>query len=132
MRKRSAERSEFLNDIVTTAVEGGTGYWAYTSGYKWGDGQPTVATLTEIEAGMPGETKPRTMVLDADAVARGIGRIVKRTMPVVGMNGNPGGLHPSYVKLIAGASAINDGGDIDAELADIIAQAAMFNEIVYG
>ena len=34
-RTRSKERAEFLADIITCAVEGGTGYWAQVSQYQW-------------------------------------------------------------------------------------------------
>jgi len=35
-------------------------------------------------------------------------------------------------KLIAGADATNDCGDIDAEAADCIVQAGLFGEVIYG
>ena len=49
---RSPEREQFLADIITGAVEGGTGYWAQVSGYVW-DCPPAEcrATLHDMEDG---------------------------------------------------------------------------------
>lgn len=34
-RERTPERAQFLADIITTAVEGGIGYWSTVSVYRW-------------------------------------------------------------------------------------------------
>lgn len=34
-RDRTPERAEFLSDVLTTAVEGGIGYWSSVSDYRW-------------------------------------------------------------------------------------------------
>ena len=120
MRKRSAERVEFLSDIITTAVEGGIGYWAEILTYKWVDRPSAVARVREWEAADDGPRKEGE--LNINTIARGIGRIMKPDFKI----------RADLKKLIAGASATNDGGDIDVEGADCIVQAAMFGELVYG
>jgi hypothetical protein len=150
MTTRSAEREQFLADIITAAVEGGTGYWAQCARYKWegldakdvhavllaeddddarekrreagakkraetGDGRLTVDEALAIEGG-------GALLLNIDAVARGIGRITRGEIQI----------NASLKKLIAEASRENDAGDIDADAADAIAQAALLGELTYG
>lgn len=43
------EREEFLDDVITTALEGGIGYWAMAETYEWSDDGPTTATVFDIE-----------------------------------------------------------------------------------
>ncbi len=121
--KRTFERATFLSDIITTAVEGGVNYWAQVTKYHWSDEKPetTTATLAEHEAASRDEMIKHGK-LTPDTVANAIGRIVRNEVKV----------HFSYIKLIAGATATNDGGDIDAEAADIIAQVAILGEVIYG
>jgi hypothetical protein len=142
-RTRSKEREQFLADIITGAVEGGTGYWAQVSQYQWVDtfsvrigdaetadvkvvcgkrqGDEARATLHEMNDDETGY-KDEGLDLTIDAVATGIGKIIRGEVSV----------HESYRKRIAEASRENDAGNIDAEDADIIAQAALLGEVVYG
>jgi hypothetical protein len=62
------------------------------------------------------------LVLDADAVARGIGRILREDVD----------LDDRFRSRIAVAAAENDAGDIDAVDADVIAQVALLGEVRYG
>ena len=133
MGTRSAERTEFLGDIVTTAVEGGTGYWAQVSQYQYvldgevkvytGDrvGDDTRAVLHEMNDAEDGY-KAEGLVLDLDAVAKGIG-LIKRGEVGVGS---------AIKQTILLADAENDAGYIDADGADVIVQAGLLGEIVYG
>jgi hypothetical protein len=41
-------------------------------------------------------------------------------------------VHESYVDMLRKADRHNDAGDIDAEIADLIVQAAVLGDIVYG
>lgn len=63
-RQRSAKRAEMLADVITTALEGGVGYWSQASVYRWWsptleggsavhrDGEANAyAVLHEIEGG---------------------------------------------------------------------------------
>lgn len=120
MAVRSVERAEFLDDVITTAVEGGTGYWAVVHAYKWVDLKPgeVYAVIEEIEDPQaPGRHR-----IDADLIARGIGRVLY-----------PGfRIRADLCELIRAADREADAGLIDADGADVIVQAALFGEIVYG
>jgi hypothetical protein len=157
MTARSAEREEFLASIVTTAVEGGTGYWATVSEYEW-DGLPdreVFAVLHEtyepgedddtevIESngsvqarllGLPPETyRAQGMKLDITAVAKAVGKITRGEV-IVGEFGSEFNrpLGDYAVKTIKEASDENEGGMIDSDLADIIAQVALLGIVRYG
>jgi hypothetical protein len=137
-RARTEERKQFLADIITTAVEGGTGYWAQVSQYQYGDysgifdgklsvytgkrqGDDTRATLHEMNDDETGY-KDEGLDLDFDAVARGLGKIKRGEI----------GINDRLRAMIMVADAENDAGNIDADAADVIAQVALLGEIVYG
>lgn len=46
---KKTEREQFLDDVITTALEGGIGYWSMCETYTWGDDKPTVATIFQTE-----------------------------------------------------------------------------------
>ena len=120
---RSTERNTLLADVIITAVEGGTGYWAAVSGYKWSDEAPetTRATLHELnEDGTDYDGDQH--VLTVDAIATGLGRIRRGEVAVNSM----------VRESITLADRENDAGYIDADGADVITQAALLNEIRYG
>jgi len=114
-------REYFLNCIVTTALEGGIGYWAVAHTYKpsdMGDGYAIIQQFDE-ETGKQFGNQFR---LDCAAVEEGIRRILYGDVKI--------GKHT--VSAVAWANANNDAGDIDADYADTITQATMLGEIVYG
>lgn len=118
----TAARKEFLADIIVAAVEGGTGYWAQVSAYKHSGSVDEVhAVLHETKDDESGY-KEKGMRLDAGAVERGIDLISRGKIDVSA---------PTH-DAICGASMRGDAGSIDSDLADIIAQAALLGEIVYG
>lgn len=125
---RSAERNDFLTNVVVTAVEGGIGYWSQVDQYKWffpdlaggthepspGNGANASAIVHELnDAG--DDYKEEGVLFDLDAVERGIKKAILC-----------GHLE------IATASSINDAGDLDANHADVICQFAILGDIVYG
>jgi hypothetical protein len=136
--RRTEERTEFLGDIITAAVEGGTGYWAQVSQYqyvdRWSEPEGRIAvcvgtrqaggaraTLHEMNDEETGY-KAEGLLLNADAVARGLGKIKRGEVQI----------NDSLRALIMRADADNDAGDIDADAADVITQVALLGEIVYG
>lgn len=125
-RTRSAERTEFLEDIITAAVEGGTGYWAQVSRYKW-DGCVTHATLHEMLDELDDDGHVRVgegLELTIDKVATALGKIKA---------GDVKHVSAEWCKRITEASRENDAGEIDAADADNIVQVALLGgEIVYG
>jgi hypothetical protein len=119
MPARSRRREQFLADIIVGAVEGGTGYWAQVSGYHWSDDEPaeTRATLHDME-------DSATFALTIEDIARGLAMIVDERGEFR--------LNDQLRSSIVLADRENDGGYIDADCADVIAQAACFGEVVYG
>lgn len=127
MGARTAEREEFLADVIICAVEGGTGYWACVSDYKHGQPSETYAVLHEEDAdgaieGREGKYSTTPLRLDVEAVALGIGKIERGEVNI----------NAGMAQSILAASRENEAGDIDADLADVIAQAALLGSIVYG
>jgi hypothetical protein len=118
---RTTERARFLSDIVVGAVEGGTGYWACVSRYRNSDETDTRAVLHELNDDCDGYVETG-VELNVDVVATGIGRIVRGDV----------GVRSDLRTTITQASRENDAGDIDAEGADVIAQAGLLGEIRYG
>ncbi len=115
-----AQRQRFLADIIIGAVEGATGYWAQVSVYRH-DCPPaeTIATLHEIEPEDPGEPGKQ---LSTGTIASGIQTIARPGFRV----------RADLLAVIQEADLINDAGLLDAEAADVIVQAGLFGEIVYG
>lgn len=124
MPARSPKRITFLSDLVTTVVESGS----YLSWWRFKRYQcqiePSHAELwaDDPHKGDDGDHSMGPITLDIDLIAKGLGVIEKGVK----------GLHPSGAARILGASAINDAGMLDVNDADVIVQAAVFGEIVYG
>ena len=115
-------RKYFLNCIITTAVEGGTGYWALVHEYKPSDEGDGYAVLQEFDEAT-GKGFGAKMRLDHDAVEEGIWRIT---------HGKAGMGSDHWAKKVAGWSATNELIEIDADAADVITQVALLGEVVYG
>lgn len=134
---RCEARTEFLSDIIIGAIERGTGYWAELSHYQYvdedgnvrvvylgrgfDDRHDTVAMLHELDVNGT-QYKDEGMVVDIDAVAKGIAEIVN------------GGIRINNQLRDAAivADRKDDASYIDSELADCIVQAALLGEIRYG
>lgn len=122
--KRSAERVQFLSDVMTTAVEGGINYWAAVSEYRWDLDKYTpeqvgVTVYDQEDDDWPEEGRR----VDLDVIARGIGVLKK-----AGGCGDP-----DYWKQFLLADRTNgEDGDYDAGMADCILQAGLLGEVVYG
>lgn len=142
MGTRSDERAGFLGDIITTAVEGGTGYWAQVSQYQWVDtagfltdagedrlhvsvgervGDETRATLHEMNDDETGY-KDEALELTIAKVATAVRKIADGKI----------GVHGAMFEAVTEASRENDAGMIDAWAADAIAQVALLGKVVYG
>jgi hypothetical protein len=133
-RTRSPERQEFLSDIITTALEGGVGYWSVATAYEWFDPTTSGGTATPGPNGTANayatihETEGDDaigppLLVDVDAIARALGIMRK---------GTPEGWNAQDVARCLAASAANDAGDIDAGDADCIVQVAVLGSVVYG
>lgn len=141
MSARSAERAQFLADIITGAVEGGTGYWAIVLRYRWMDLPPEkvhavlmieddedeIIAVLDLRLGRrptvdDALSAGHAFLLDIDAVSNGLAAIRE----------NDRICNEGLRALIVSADRANDAGSIDANAADVIAQAAMFGEVIYG
>lgn len=122
MANRSPERERFLADIIITAVEGGTGYWASVSAYDHPEDSPaeTRAILHEEDGERYSEV-PLEVTLDV--VALGIARIKQDGFSIRSELKND---------IIVASEKNDDEGLLDAEAADVIVQAGLFGQIVYG
>lgn len=115
MARRSAERTTYLADVMTTAIEGGINYWASL------DTVSTVEDPTEIlgwrydAAYVVDLEDGEEYSISLDTIARGLNRISK-----IRPDGH-----------IASAHRAMDAGDLDAIDADIIVQYGLFGELVY-
>jgi hypothetical protein len=109
---------ELLKDIVITAVEGGIGYWASCTKYKWEgldfpevtlapDGEPTEFTVTTVTP---------------ELVCTGLQKCVDA--PAYIANGRASRIMQALVE--------DDASYLDRDDADCIIQMGMFGAIVYG
>lgn len=115
---------EFLRDVAITAVECGVDYWAVVEGYRWLDDDGTElpfpkASIIELD---DGGSPVAVHALTKDAVLRGINALLSGSVNV----------NPLLVAELRDAIEGDDAGMVDAEMADCVVQAALFNEIVYG
>ena len=119
-----AENERFIctaneNDHTITGVDlGGIYYWAgpVQGSYHW-DGVPATVRVT-----IPDEPERGTITISRALVARGIAAIKRPEFEV----------RRDIVATILLAEREEDAGDIDEEIADVIIQAGIFGEIVYG
>jgi hypothetical protein len=110
---------DFLDSIITTAVEGGTNYWAYCMEYEWEGVEQTSAKLVEMEDYDENESDATVFTITRDSVINALQKILDEDR--------------FYVSdYIMQAVKENDAGYIDANDADYIVQVACYGEVVYG
>jgi hypothetical protein len=121
---------QFLKDVLVTICETpgmyGIGSWGAVK--RVTKGKPDDYTEVELEYDLKEKdegNREGLFVMGLPQVAEGIRRIL--TTPRDKM-----ALHPSNMGRVAAAVCSDDSGQIDGEAADWIAQAAIYNEVVYG
>ncbi len=114
---------QFAADVLTVAVDGGIAYWARL-GHVVRDGKGFVGLGTAIiEQEASGEDdSAKSAVMSSEAIIEGIKTVLKPTFQV----------RDDIRSAIFRGVLSGDAGEIDAEAADVIIQAAMFGDIVYG
>lgn len=129
--ERSEERTQFLTDILITAVEGGIGYWSLCTDYVWAAEDPAErrATIIDQEAIESGEDDAEvagnTYTITLDMLDEALAKISDPSAKIA--------LHEDNRKLVAGVNAFNDaGGEVDAGVADWIFQVAALGDVIYG
>ena len=113
---------EILSTTIITAVEGGINYWAQVSNYKWDLDDPTVTSVRvhEVEA-EHGEYEAGHDI-GLDEIAKGMERMLQPEAKIA----------RRIKDTLLTAINSDDGGDIDAEVADCVMQFAVLGELVYG
>lgn len=130
-------RSEMLADIFITAMEGGIGYWAYALKYHWALDEKDelglhkvdpefFAILTDAEYAHKADKTDadfHNLRLNKEVIETGIARLIK-----------PGFQVREDIKDKVIIADRRDGQDIDLDAndADCIVQAGLFNEIRFG
>ena len=133
---RSDDRAEFLMNVFSTALEGGIGYWSVARRYRWQKGPKEARTddtrgfyaIVEPDDGEECDDFCAPRVIDASVIARGLARLTK---------GDVKGTNAACAALVAKANKKTKYGYdedtlIDADVADTIVQAGLFNEVVFG
>ena len=109
-----------IDDIVTTALEGGINYWA--------DQAETVGTLREEDKDLYiSETISRGYTVEIHDAEEG--EVYQLDLEKL-LNGITYGVQNGFVEINNGGTI--DTGDIDAIAADVIIQAALFGDVIYG
>ena len=103
MTTQTATRTAFLTDVYTCALEGGIGYWATCTSYRWSN-DPRAT----IEAGNP-------HVITLDTMARGVNAIVRGAAAIPEVQR----------RRIAAAARTNSADTVDGSDADAIVQTAL-------
>lgn len=140
MTNRSDSRAEFLDDVMTTAVEGGINYWSAVSEYRWDRSKHAPGKIgvtvhewhpDEGETNADGYAENGVRVTPDD-IARALGKIRAGDAVTLGM-------HDGLIRDIRSIDRTNNGDtgdlsgqDLDAGIADCIIQVAMFGKVIYG
>lgn len=110
-----------LLDLLVTAVEGGSNYWAsIKSVERDADGNYLKVKVTELEKSRDDVNRVNRYVVPED-LAQGLQRLAER------IDSN----HPQHFET-AGTHFADALGDHDALTADVVLQMAVFGEIIYG
>lgn len=143
MASTLSERREFYADIVTSAVEGGIGYWSAAEVYKWFDPKLDGGTAEPGPQGtanayaiiVPADEEAATAewpkydgecpsaLVDVDLVRRAVGKIVRGQLSHE--------LRDDLVTSIRTGYRAFDASHVDAEAADVIVQVGVFGEVVF-
>lgn len=116
---KSAERIQFLSDILATAIEGGIDYWAYFDSIeKVDDPNDILGWRYEQAIVREAEDPDEIHKINLDTIAKGLGILRKR--------------NADRDKDLLLANRTNGyEGDFDAWDADKIVQFALFGSLVY-
>ena len=117
-------REEFLSDVMITAFDanyGGCWYWSRPADRvdSWADITDNPNVWRRVFIDVHDDEESVLHVVDHTILARGMQAVLDAAR-----DGN-------YLELAAQILA-QEGGDIDADAADIIVQYGLFGEVVYG
>ena len=125
----TTDRDRTLNNVFTTAMEGGVNYWASVVQYRWSDGAPHYNEINEFRAVLRDvqEDDLPEYVVDRAVIAKGI-RLLYAHMKDLGENANR--YHKEAVTNLQFGRY--DDADYDSDTADMIVQFGLFEKLVYG
>lgn len=140
-------RKRLCHNIFTTAIEGGTNYWAARTAYHWRKADATddmdthdacdidgfyadIVETEDAEEGDDGNLKGKAHRIDLAVIDRGINAAANLTATFGGHPLNPKGRLHAICYALNGPAA--DEVDFDADDADNIVQIGIFNDVVYG
>jgi hypothetical protein len=112
---------QFASDVIITAIEGGIGYWANVLEYRHTP-EPATAKIREQEATDPKDNVPKEATLNREFIQKGIDALASGAIKV----------NPRLLGNILVGAVTDDAGEVDSDGADVIVQAALFGELVYG
>lgn len=123
MSAKAEAREKFLADVLVGIVEdGGYNSWRQIMGgtYRYEPPGEAFATIVVIGDGRPEEHAMHDV--SPDVIARGLGRLQSGEVEC----------NSELLGWILRANDKNDATNIDAEAADVVLQAAIFGELIYG
>lgn len=130
------DRTEFCSGIIITIAESGyTDSWALIDGYHWQgsngehDAPNTRATLIEYGDDSRNESARKRSLRTSLKLTP---KVIEDAILVICDVTRELSVHSDYRMKIMTAFVTDEGGDIDAELADIIAQVAVLGDVIYG
>lgn len=125
------DRDDFLASVIVTAVEGGIGYWASTSEYRWFQPDLDGGTATPTERG-GANAFARLMDREGDGTFYDLTpAVIERAFETI-EKGPVAYLSASRSKRLLGALDDLEGGDIDSSDADVLVQIGLLGGVVYG
>lgn len=128
--------NDFLHCVFVTAIEGGINYWARIDTYVWskpGDGPDSfegrVEDTENFHAEIYDAEDDRAYRVNIETIRNGINAILAGTAT---FGGRAPHTNAAYVRTLRQAVAENEAGFVDADVADTVIQAALFDDIRYG
>ena len=121
---KTLERTDFLANVLITAVEGGIGYWAHTEKYHWKQDKEGNMIEASVRIRDSEEHTGRWYEVTLETIATGIARLKDKEKKIA--------FNPQLKEAMLLADNEDDASYIDAAIADCIVQAALFGDIVYG
>lgn len=115
---RTPERAEYLADIIITAVEGGSGYWASFRCYQHSEPATTSVHVRDFKY-----TKAAWAVIGLDQIEGALSKIAR---------GDDVGVSERVRQWIIQWDRDNDAGQLDAGDADCILQIAVYGKVIFG
>ena len=119
---RCLKRTDFLENIVVAAVEGGIGYWADMKNYTFEEGKGDDHSMVSAECFVNVHGYMGWRILNIDTIRLGITKIKEPDFKINNM----------VLDDIIRGDRDSDAGQIDSTAADCIVQAGLFGKLIYG